>query len=250
MDAKLRMNAIISMVKAWRLIFYQHALLAPALCQADGFTDDSPRSPWLGGRSVNWQFQYNVTNTNVHPENVLRRESMRSCLKGQREGCTVATLEWGFRQDQFTPCLQEDKVIQGKSRAGEDELRKLAAALLGSTCVLSSCSLLPFSQAVISQVSLVQEDIFFLLESLINFRSTCSESWQRCVSHLNKCLRFFFLYLYELFLKKLKLVGTQQGQFLWPVLKKWALQRSIVMGVAGPEDLAMLSLKGVGESSF
>lgn len=74
MDAKLRMNAIISMVKAWRLIFYQHALLAPALCQADGFTDDSPRSPWLGGRSVNWQFQYNVTNTNVHPENVLRRE--------------------------------------------------------------------------------------------------------------------------------------------------------------------------------
>lgn len=43
--AKFRMNAVISMVKAWRLIFYQHALLAPALCQADGFTDDSPRVP-------------------------------------------------------------------------------------------------------------------------------------------------------------------------------------------------------------
>lgn len=48
-----------------------------------------------------------------------------------------------------------------QNRAGEDELRRLAAALLGSTCVLSSCSLLPFSQAVISRASLVQEDIFF-----------------------------------------------------------------------------------------
>lgn len=131
-----------------------------------------------------------------------KRESMSSCLKGQREGCTGATLEWGFRQDQFTPCLQEDKVIQGKSRAGEDELRRLAAALLGSTCVLSSCSLRPFSQAVISQASLVQEDIFFLLESLINFRSTCSESWQRCVSHLNKCLRCYFFVLVRAIFKE------------------------------------------------
>lgn len=86
---------------------------------------------------------------------------MSSCLKGQREGCTEVTLEQGFRQDQLTLCLQEDKVIQGKSRAGEDELRRLAAALLGSTCVLSACSPLPFSQAVISQASLVQEDFFF-----------------------------------------------------------------------------------------
>ena len=70
---------------------------------------------------------------------------------------------------------------------------------------------------------------FSFLESLINFRSACTESWQRCVSHLNKRLRCYFLYLKnKLFLKKSKLTGSQQGRFLWPLFKKWAFERSIV----------------------
>lgn len=85
---------------------------------------------------------------------------------------------------------------------------------------------------------------FSFLESLINFRSACTESWQRCVSHLNKRLRCYFLYLKnKLFLKKSKLTGIQQGRFLWPLFKKWAFERSIVTSggsIRGPPGSSFL----------
>ena len=85
---------------------------------------------------------------------------------------------------------------------------------------------------------------FSFLESLVNFRSACTESWQRCVSHLNKRLRCYFLYLkHKLFLKKSKLTGTQQGRFLWPLFKKWAFERSIVTSggsIRGPPGSSFL----------
>lgn len=164
-------------------------------------------------------------------QSVLRKERAGVTAWKVREGCAEVTLEQGFRQDQLTPCFLED---EGHPRwtaehTNTSEIRRFAGCspqlhlclfFFLSSSLFPSCHLSGF---------LSSRGFFFLLESLINFRSACSESWQRCVSHLNKCLRCYFLDLKnKLFLKKVKLVGTQQGQFLWPVLKKRALQMSTV----------------------
>lgn len=142
------------------------------------------------------------------------------------------------------------KVVQGGRNCtwkplSQDEKDPFTAFLPAPpVCLFSSCrSPHPTPKLLSLRLSRFKRKFFFL-ESLINFSSACTESWQRCVSHLNKRLRCYFLHLKnKLFLKKSKLTGTQQGRFLWPVFKKWALERNIVASggsIRGPPGNSFL----------